>query len=273
MRFVTIRSYGFQEEENLPSPLTGADLPLPSLSWLTTGEFSQDAKNHCASIMVSNLLLLLTAQRRESPSEKTHSEIFSIVYPYVGNGPVMFTAEKVHRAGREFHIEVESESLSVGEKGFSAYCRAIDQGKPVAVLLQAGLADWHWVLGVGYRRDRKGEAYLHVITGWRDSLKEYLCWEGPAKIRAMTAYSGRDEKMKNNPQKSFAEKLREKSGVYRNLAYVAGIMTLYELFGKRAWVAGVVGACVTLVLAGASFFFHRQAQHEEAAPSEDSEKV
>ncbi len=57
---------------------------------------------------------------------------------------------------------------------YSGIMTAIGNSKPVAMLLQAAVNDYHWVLGVGYRQyPSTGDCYVRIVNGWDNSSNYY----------------------------------------------------------------------------------------------------
>ena len=95
---------------------------------------------------------------------------FYKVHDGIGNGPVIRIAEKT-----KGYFRVRGYNLHYGKaffyKGIKA---AIEKNRPCAVLLSAGIAQWHWVIAVGYREYVNGEKYIQIINGWRNSSNQFI---------------------------------------------------------------------------------------------------
>ncbi len=109
---------------------------------------------------------------------------FYKVHDGIGNGPVIRIAEKT-----KGYFRVRGYNLHYRKaffyKGIKA---AIEKNRPCAVLLSAGIAQWHWVIAVGYREYVNGEKYIQIINGWRNSSNQFIKVGSRAKIVSATQY-------------------------------------------------------------------------------------
>lgn len=179
--------YGFIYESNLPSGscLIGNIPFLRGIDWATTGEFSDIAKNHCGAVAVTNLALYF-AHIGYSNLEVENSvrKTFASVQVYVPNGPVMTIADKAKK-----YFNWRGYTLNYSTiYNFDDIMEAINAERPCGILLENSLADWHWVIGVGYRQYYSGSNYIRIINGWNDSDKYYYMPHNGSTLMSATQY-------------------------------------------------------------------------------------
>ena len=186
-------SYGFRPYhdagQNNPLPAASADnrgaflLCGSGRAFATTGDFQNDARNHCAATTVLNLLLLSEAARAPQPGTAAARDLFLRVHRYIGNGPVFRLAPKAARLFREEQIPLTSEALSPRQirrsskrGGIAAYIAGeLRRGNYCAVMVEAAVFAWHWVLVTGYKFQENGGTVLLVEDNWhRRGMQEYI---------------------------------------------------------------------------------------------------
>ena len=93
-----------------------------------------------------------------------------MVHTYVPNGPIYEIAP-----GAYMYFNYKGYTLSYSSVStYSGIMTAIGNSKPVAMLLQAAVNDYHWVLGVGYRQyPSTGDCYVRIVNGWDNSSNYY----------------------------------------------------------------------------------------------------
>ena len=169
------KRYGFLFGAQLSARYPGAEiiggrsLPTGRVHWAVTEYYAGMARNHCASVCATNLVLCLQALRSaELPGRaftETRDELFRTFHDLIGNGPVFFLARSMKR----FSASMGRSALTRRVRGFDGIRSVIDDGRPAALLLAAGPFDWHWVLCVGWRRIRTaGGAHdlLQIVNSW-----------------------------------------------------------------------------------------------------------
>jgi hypothetical protein len=63
---------------------------------------------------------------------------------------------------------------------------AVRDKTPVALLVNAGITKWHWILVVGIRKYMNGDIYLNILDGWNKRRDRYLKFTGRESfIRAL----------------------------------------------------------------------------------------
>jgi hypothetical protein len=133
-------------------------------------EYSDIASNHCGATAVTNLALYFV-ERGESDLlyNGDKDDTFEAVHDIVGNGPVMTIAGSASE-----YFDDQGVSLNYSSVGTtSSYKTAIDNNRPVGLLLAEGIVSWHWILGVGYRNYTSGSMYFRIVDGWYDNMDSY----------------------------------------------------------------------------------------------------
>jgi hypothetical protein len=70
---------------------------------------------------------------------------------------------------------------AAGVSSFSLIKSAINSDRPIAMLLLAGILNWHWILAVGYREyTADSSQYVRIVDGWNNTCnKFYMINSGP----------------------------------------------------------------------------------------------
>lgn len=158
--------YGFMASpsagiEAMPQRPAAVLLPLAGdISWFTTAMIP-GARNHCAAVMVANLLAY--ASKRQGTSARISLED---IYERIGDGPILvapryaghFLAEEGYRTKQQ---------ILLSKRQIAA---ALEHKMPCIFLLCASPRHWHWVLCVGYSRQEDGIMYV-VADGWHSELR------------------------------------------------------------------------------------------------------
>ncbi|NLJ89597.1 MAG: hypothetical protein GX323_01740 [Clostridiales bacterium] len=178
--------YGFIDIKNMPyGTYTSKCISLEDCDWATTGEFIQNTNNHCGAVASTNIALFYAYQGYIGLLINTSkSETFYKIHKSIGNGPVIRIAAKTKNyfKSRGYDLNYRRVTFYKGIK------EAIDKNRPCAILLTAGIAKWHWVIGVGYREYTTGERYIQVVNGWRNSSNQFFKVGDGAKIVSVTEY-------------------------------------------------------------------------------------
>jgi hypothetical protein len=164
--------YGFIDSGSLPSGSYSSDTitSATSVSWAKTGDYSGIASNHCGAVAVTNLALYF-AQRGYSDLKINgdKDDTFEAVHDIVGNGPVMTIADEA-----EEYFDDCGYNLSYSNVGTtSAYKTAINDDRPVGILLAEGIVSWHWIIGIGYRDYTNDGVYFRIVDGWNNTTNKY----------------------------------------------------------------------------------------------------
>jgi len=159
-----IGSGAFLCKEELPNGLSlSGNLPDLDLEWATTYEFKGRAKDHCGTICAVNLALWLLRQY------KPHKEmLFRLFYHYIKKGPTLST-RGLKKAFKTIGFPLQRQRI----KSYEQLKIAINQGKPVCILLSTQGFHWHWVMAVGWREFPNGERYLRIVDNWRPTSERY----------------------------------------------------------------------------------------------------
>ncbi len=172
--------YGFIDWDDMPSGSYKSDTIKKAwaVDWVTTGEFSDIANNHCGATAATNIALYY-AKRGYSNLKKNNSnyDTFVAVHNIIGDGPVMMIAgdTKEYFSDRGYNLKHSSVYT------FSGIKSAVKDDNIIGILLANGIVDWHWILGVGYREYTTGDKYIRIVNGWDDtSYKFYKPHSGSA---------------------------------------------------------------------------------------------
>lgn len=166
--------YGFLEESELPQGRISSDIMLPcqDVRWAVTTDFLDIARNHCAAVTVTNLMLYFENTPSHQVQEPDHARnIFTGVHDLVGNGPVFTIRRKAQRYARAHRMNLQSRPVKTCED----FAAAIRAGHPCALLLAQNLLHWHWVLCTGVRTyentafGNPGGGYLRIMDSWHRS--------------------------------------------------------------------------------------------------------
>ena len=164
--------YGFYDWGQMPSgnyesrTISGAS----STDWITTGEVSDLAKNHCGATSVTNIALYFNNRgysKLKINGDKC--ETFKKVHAIVGNGPVMTIAgdTKTYFSNRGYELKYSSVNSFDGIKN------SVRNDRITGILLANGIVDWHWVLGVGYREYSSGDKFIRIVNGWNNTIDRF----------------------------------------------------------------------------------------------------
>ena len=155
--------------------ITGNSLPQADAELLTTGMFEgrqaangNPIRNHCGAVCAANIAILFyEAGWKKALIDEDAEKTFFDLHGRLGNGPVLTLKGKLEEyfALRGFSLR----SRSVGD--YENLCREIDAGHPVAVLLSAGLFQWHWVLAVGWfeigsSENAEPRRFIRITDNW-----------------------------------------------------------------------------------------------------------
>ena len=163
------QDYGFRNLRRMAATGYKEKSILPGgMKLVTTGDFTEEAKNHCAAVCATNLLSYALEKYSPNVAGSPYAEedgkhtLFLAVHNAMGDGPVFFFDTRLRRFfdngfGKRYGLRMHSQSVH----GFKEIKRALDDGCPCALLLANDLFHWHWVLAVGYR-EYEGTDYLEV---------------------------------------------------------------------------------------------------------------
>ena len=172
------KGYGFIYEKDLPA-VEYEDIDIEGLcadEFAVTGTYSSFARNHCATVCLTNLIKIMIRQKNENVlsvfEDKTEEkDIFSGIYAFTGNGPVIALYRKLAAYLRNMKLLVKKEKY----KSVEEIKEAIKNQIPVALLLKGfSMTDWHWVICVGVRTGEDGKVYFRIIDNWNKTLKRFM---------------------------------------------------------------------------------------------------
>jgi hypothetical protein len=180
-------NFGFIDKSSLPTDNSPTHVNLPSLDtttdWAITSSYSSYAKNHCGATAATNIALYLA---NSSPSLLINNkdETFKAVHGVVGNGPLMTIANGLKKYAKNQEVTLKYS----GASGKSGVTKAIDDEKPVGMLLSNGLLSWHWVVVVGYVKYSNDDIYYRIVNGWDDTSEKYYKPGKGSRVMATTKY-------------------------------------------------------------------------------------
>ncbi len=168
-------SGGLFRKQTASGSITGNSLPQADAPLLTTGMFQgipaangRPIQNHCGAVCCANIAkLFYEAGWKKALIDEDPQKTFFDLHGRIGNGPVLSL-----KGGLEEYFSLRGFTLhsrSVGD--YENLCREVDAGHPVAVLLSAGLFQWHWVLAVGWFEIRSSEKaeprrFIRITDNW-----------------------------------------------------------------------------------------------------------
>ncbi len=181
------KDYGFIREEDMPDSgyISNSLANLDYIEWLTTGETSHLADNHCGAVTTTNMIIYyLNSTEGQNVSKLKAFDIFARVHKFVGNGPVPKLSAKVRKFFHRYYKPVVHKRV---RKSYEIK-QAINEGKIITLLLMANIFDWHWVLCVGYKEYLNGDFYLEVVDAWHNSGKRFYKLKSQAFLVSAVAY-------------------------------------------------------------------------------------
>jgi hypothetical protein len=145
-------------------------------TWGTTGEFAglSGAKNHCGATAGFNIVQYYRIRYGQSDLMKsTRADTFKAIFAKTGDGPITFL-QLCPGLDRYIQDRPGNSSLSYSSNGgWSNIKASIDKSKMTTILLAAGIFDWHYVLGVGWRKYANSN-YIRVQDGWENSVDTFI---------------------------------------------------------------------------------------------------
>lgn len=180
------KGYGFLHEDSMPhGDFKEIQLKdIEDLDWAVTGPYCDIAKNHCATVCLTNLYKIYCKKGLKGEL-KENDEIFKKVYGFTGNGPIIALGRKCRRFFRSLGMHMTMKK----DRKLDDIISSINNDEPVALLVTGGLFLWHWIICVGVRTYADGTQYLKIMDNWNRTLKRFL----PVKkhftwIRALKFY-------------------------------------------------------------------------------------
>ena len=145
-----------------------------SVTWTVTSSYKSIVKNHCAAVAVTNLALYFYKRGHYNLMVDTRRgrsiyETFVKVHKIVGNGPVMTIAGKAQKYFKDRGYSLKYSGANTTD----AVKKAIDNNRPVGILIADGLFSWHCIICIGYRKYSNGAFYMQVVDGWNNSTSKY----------------------------------------------------------------------------------------------------
>jgi len=173
------RPYGFIYPHEMPDcEFSENVIAVDEDEIAVTGDYMDIANNHCACICTMNITLLLKKYGKgDVPScsiESDRTEMFKSIHRIVKNGPVIFYKPKLTRYYKRIGSAVRFRPINRLE----AIEECINEGLPVAMLVNAGLFLWHWIVVIGVRHYENGDIYLNILDGWNKTKRKYLKFTG-----------------------------------------------------------------------------------------------
>lgn len=167
--------YGFMDLNEMPLGNYSSDnIKYDDISWATTGEYVDMAKNHCGAVLVTNLALFFASNGfSDVIIDDSKDKTFEAVHKIVGNGPIINVAKKAKQYFYERGYSLEHKNL----EGFEDIKDAIANNHPLGVLLSSGFFSWHWIMVIGWTQHNSEEKfienYLRIIDSFYDTADRY----------------------------------------------------------------------------------------------------
>ena len=173
------RSYGFEYSKEIPfGHFTEIKIPVAEERVATTSEFSELANNHCACVCTMNVSLIMRRHHFGDINRcrfgNNRVELFKDIHKYVGNGPVIFYKPKLNRFLKKKGSKIRAFPVT----DIKEIEESIKKKIPVAMLVNAGITLWHWVVVIGIRKYIDGRIYLNILDGWNRRIDRYLGFKG-----------------------------------------------------------------------------------------------
>ena len=173
------RSYGFEYSEEIPfGHFTEIKIPVALERVATTSEFWELANNHCACVCTMNISLIMRRHHIGDINKcrlgNDRTELFKSIHRIVGNGPVIFYKPKLNR----FLKKKGSKIRAVPITDIKDIEESLKKRIPVAMLVNAGITHWHWIVVIGIRKYVDGRIYLNILDGWNKRIDRYLRFNG-----------------------------------------------------------------------------------------------
>ena len=181
------RPYGFIYSESLPTDgFIEISIPVAKERVAVTGDYFDVADNHCAAVCAMNLTLILRRHRighiNRCRIGNDRKKVFLSIHRFIGNGPVVFLKPKINRYFKSLGSMIRIVPISSYEEIEDSVLGRV----PVALLVNAGITNWHWILVIGIRKYQNGSIYLNILDGWNKRVDRYLKYDGrDSFIRAL----------------------------------------------------------------------------------------
>lgn len=185
--FIKNRPYGFIYSEKLPAQgFTERRIPVIPDKVAITGDYSDIADNHCAAVCAMNMMLILRkfgiGSTNQSLPEQERKGLFKDIHKIVGNGPVIFLKPKLNKIFKSIWAGLKV----VPTTDYKDIEQCMMEKRPVALLVNAGITQWHWILVVGIRKYIDGSIYFNILDGWNKRTDRYMKYIGrESYIRAL----------------------------------------------------------------------------------------
>ena len=181
------RSYGFVYSDAMPKGGYRENcIDLEKDKIAITMDYSEYAENHCACVCAMNLLTILKKYNafdlKRLEIEEDRLKLFKSLHSVIKNGPVVFFKPKL----KKIFMSIGSKVRFKKAKGLEDFEKSIAKNRPVAMMVNAGITKWHWILVIGIRKYDDGDVYLKILDGWNKRTDRYLKYEGrETYIRAL----------------------------------------------------------------------------------------
>lgn len=178
--------YGFLSLNQLPKgEFTEKTIPLNPSQLAVTGDFRNIAHNHCGAVCALNIIIVLFQNAPEFLEEKSPAQLFKEVHRIIGNGPTPSIAGGLAKYAKSLGANIRYQSEIKSFEGIKA---AIGRGSPCGILLANALADWHWVMCVGYREYQKEGGFIRICDGWNRTADRFYKLNSGSAWAAGTEY-------------------------------------------------------------------------------------
>ena len=193
------KTYGFFELSQLPSgePLRVISLsPLPE-EFAVTGDYTKEAKNHCAAVTSTNVSLILAAQGypdalpripsssvRSLSSRDISQSTFTRIHDVIGNGPIVNLEKLIGRYTENANTAIRCRK----RKGPDDIAKALSSNHPVALMVADSLFQWHWITVLEWREYPGNQIYFVIADSWHRTPRAYRPNYGSRILRILEFY-------------------------------------------------------------------------------------
>lgn len=180
------RYYNFYNEDELATG-TYKEYSIKDLEkcdFLTTGEVSAIANNHCGAVAATNIAIYYQNRGFKNLLAANNYDTFKHLHDLIGDGPVLSIAKNTKRYFKSRGYILESKRF----RSFDKLKEHLEADHIVDMLLADAVFNWHFVLAVGYREYESGEKYIKIITGWDKSKEKYFKLNAGTLLAYQTAY-------------------------------------------------------------------------------------
>lgn len=129
-------------------------------NWTITSNYPY-ANNHCAAVTSTNIDSYYSGEFN-----------FKKHYDLIGNGPVLYFANKTKKILKEKSIDIKYKRKWINKIKF--IINSIDNNNLIALLLALNYKNYHWIICTGYIITNDDIVILEIIDNWSKNKKYYI---------------------------------------------------------------------------------------------------